>query len=82
MWLFMFNMTPVTVYLRLALRSNTSFRIASGCTAAPGFNDSGTGDWNQKCCSICCFDFSFTPVLFKNQAPVCTLTSWKWTTAE
>lgn len=43
MWLFMSDMTPVTLYVRLAPRPNESFKIASGGAAAPGSSDFGSG---------------------------------------
>lgn len=39
MWLSVFNMTPATLYLRLAPRPNKSSKIGPGCAAAPGFAD-------------------------------------------
>lgn len=82
MWHFMFNMTLVTVYLCwrrapthhlellwVALQHQDSVILEP----AIGIKDIAV---------LRCFDFSFIPILFKNQAPVCTLTLWKWTTAE
>lgn len=57
----MFNVTPVTVELRLVPRSSAFFRIASGCAAAAGSGDSAADDWHQSCCRKCCFEFSFNP---------------------